>query len=81
MFQLNRYAVVEFLKEQEVDVVATNWLHDKKTKTYWPKWKSTTKVQTAVRNRLSPTTDFTVHLVRVLYESGKFSGCRNYKFV
>ena len=62
-----------------MDVVASNWLHDKKTKTYWPKWKSTTKVQNAVRSRLSPTfDDFSVHMVRVLYESGKFTSRKNY---
>ena len=50
-------------------MVPTKWLHEKKTRSYWPPWKSSAKTQAAVRARMTPTN--ASYSVRVFYETGK----------
>ena len=48
-----------------MEVVPTKWLHDTKKKCYWPPWKSTTKIQAAVKGRVDHKSEYEVHSVRV----------------
>ena len=59
-----------------MEVVPTKWLHDTKKKCYWPPWKSTTKLQAAVKGRVDHNSEYEVHSVRVLCETGKFLNYR-----
>lgn len=65
-----KYAVVEFTDEKVVEVVPVKWLTPNHKQCYWPIFKSSTKVNMAVKQMVAPTSDFTLFPVKVLYQTG-----------
>ena len=66
------FAIVEFRNTSEVALVSSKWLLNQRRSCYWPKYKSQSKLQAAVKQHLQPTSDdFDVYDVKVMYETGK----------
>lgn len=64
-----RFVLVEFLKTNDVAVIPSSWLVSK-DKALWPPYHSSTRINNAVRNRDSPSTEWTKYSVKIMYESG-----------
>ena len=59
------------LRKERLRWCRQNGCTRKKTRSYWPPWKSSAKTQAAVRARMTPTNEYTSYSVRVFYETGK----------
>lgn len=65
------YAVVVFTENNEVEVVATNWLSLDKKISFWPPYKNATQIKRAVEHREEPNEEWNEFFVSVLREYGK----------
>lgn len=64
-----RFLLVEFLEAKDVAVIPSSWLVSKDT-AVWPPYHSSTRIDYAVRNRNSPSTEWAKYSVKIMYESG-----------
>lgn len=68
-----KYAVAEFTKEDEVDLVhvPVGWLADDRgNKCNWPNIRSTAKISSLIKADVAPKDDFKLLPIRVLAETG-----------
>ena len=63
------FVLVEFLMTNDVAVIPSSWLVSK-DKALWPPYHASTRINNAVRNRDSPSTEWTKYSVKIMYESG-----------
>ena len=63
------YAVVEFVNEGEVAIVPDSWLVGRQ-KCKWPQWKSTSKIDRAIKQQQEAGSDFKTLPIRIFYETG-----------
>ncbi|KAH3773857.1 hypothetical protein DPMN_175228 [Dreissena polymorpha] len=72
---MSKYIVVEF-QTNEVAVVSEKWLTtdaDERKNVLWPPYKSTSKINMAVRQHLEPEDSWlSCGIRRVMYSAGKF---------
>ena len=81
------YSVVIFAVDhpkqphEEVEVIATSWLVQPDAKlAYWPPFKKSTAITSAIKNVMSPTTEWDRFKIRkVVGQYGQYDGPRNYK--
>lgn len=64
-----RFLLVEFLETKDVAVIPSSWLV-RKDKALWPPYQSSIRLNNAVRNSDSPSTEWTKYSVKIIYESG-----------
>ena len=65
------FAVVVFEDSDEVDVVPDTWLVDGKC--YWPRYRDTSKINRAVKEKVTPEKSWTQYDARVLSKCGKLT--------
>jgi len=63
-----KYAIVEFIQSQTVEVVAVNWLTPEEYQCHWPPGKSNLSV--LLKALAKPTEKWTSYTVRVLGKAG-----------
>jgi len=68
---LMEFAIVEFLDDQSVAVIATNWLMAE-DQCYWPGVSKAKALEKLVKARMQPASDWSLYSVRVLHKYGKF---------
>ena len=79
------YSVVIFAVDhpkqphEEVEVIATSWLVQPDAKlAYWPPFKKSTAITSAIKNVMSPTTEWDRFKIRkVVGQYGQYDGPRN----
>jgi hypothetical protein len=65
------FAIVEFMEDKSVAVVATNWLSVSSDDICcWPPTSKLKAVEKLVRDRVEPASDWTKYSVRVLHKYG-----------
>ena len=64
------YAVVEFVDNNEVEIIPTSWLVKDRKKCVWPNQWKPTRISNAVRQKHPPDYTFTTFKIKVLYETG-----------
>lgn len=67
--------MVEFLEENEVAIVLCSWLLGR-NKCLWPRWRSTERVNKAIRDRVKPDEDFSEFDVHILFETDNYDKAR-----
>ena len=65
------YVIVVFTKENETALVPQSWLKDEDTVCYWPPYKTSARLNSAVQKVEPPGDTWSVMSVRALYRSGK----------
>lgn len=67
-----KYAVVEFIKSNTVDIVPVSWLSSEEDKSAWPPFKSD-KVGPLVRELHEADSTWKYHAVKVLGKAGELN--------
>lgn len=62
--------MVHFLMQSEVAVVSMVWV-EKRELCKWPPFKTDSRVQRAVKDRIKPEVSWESFKIKILYESGK----------
>ena len=66
------YLVVEFKHTNEVAMVSEKWLKNDKTEVMWPNYKSSYKLEMALKQHKHPEADWTKWgIKRILYTTSK----------
>lgn len=53
---LKKFSIVEFSKEQSVEVIASCWIKGDRKSAYWPRFKTTAQYRKAVLEASEPNT-------------------------
>lgn len=67
-----KFVLVEFTEEKEIEVVPYIWLKEGEKTCRWPPFRSSQKIQVAVKQCIFPSSDFKELPVKVLYRTGWF---------
>ena len=73
------YIIVQFVKDKDVAIVPSNWIIEYSEdynsssslyNTYWPSYRSPTKINKLVQGRAAPESDWSKYDIKIMESSG-----------